>query len=63
MYLCINKNENDMKPRFYLRVLKFTSLLFPTWVNKCLVFDGWKLPYITDANYIRNDLSFKEIKI
>jgi hypothetical protein len=52
-----------MKPRFYLRVIKLTFVLFPKLVNKCLVFDGWKLPYITDANYIRNDLSFKEIKI
>ncbi len=52
-----------MKPRFYLRVRNLTFLLFPMWINKCLVFDGWKLPYITDATYIRNDLSFREVKI
>jgi hypothetical protein len=29
----------------------------------CLVFDGWRKPYITESNNIRNDLSFKEITI
>jgi hypothetical protein len=52
-----------MKPRFYLRVINISSLLFPNWVNKCLVFDGWKLPYVCDTNEIINDLSFKEFKV
>ncbi|MFY8160831.1 MAG: hypothetical protein ACOVNU_05835 [Candidatus Kapaibacteriota bacterium] len=52
-----------MKLRFYFRVIGLTFLLFPSWVNKCLVFDGWKLPYITDCNSIRNNMSFKEILI
>jgi hypothetical protein len=52
-----------MKPRFYLRVINLTFVLFPKWVNKCLVFDGWKLPYICNATDIRGDLSFIEIKI
>jgi hypothetical protein len=51
-----------MKPRFYFRVIGLTWILFPRLVNKCLVFDGWKLPYVTDGS-IRNDLSFKEINI
>lgn len=51
-----------MKPKFYIRVINITFLLFPKWINKCLVFDGWKLPFIIDSS-IRNDLSFKEIKI
>jgi hypothetical protein len=52
-----------MKPRFYLRVIKLTFVLFPKWVNKCLVFDGWKLPYVCDTNDIRGDLSFIEFKV
>lgn len=51
-----------MKPRFYFRVSRIMFMLFPKWVNMCLVFDGWKLPYIIDSA-IRNDLSFKEINI
>ncbi len=51
-----------MRPRFYLRVINLTFVLFPNLVNKCLVFDGWKLPYITDGS-IRNDLSFIEFKV
>jgi hypothetical protein len=51
-----------MKPKFYLRVINLTFVLFPKLVNKCLVFDGWKRPYVTDSS-IRNDSSFKEIKI
>ena len=52
-----------MKPKFYLRVINFTFLLFPKWINKCLVFDGWKLPYVCNTNDIRGNLSFSEIKI
>ena len=51
-----------MKPRFYLRVISVMFILFPNLVNKCLVFDGWKLPYIVDSS-IRSNLTFKEIKI
>ncbi len=51
-----------MKPKFYLRVSQVTFLLFPKWVNICLVFDGYQLPYIIDSS-IRNNLSFKEINI
>ena len=51
-----------MKPRFYLRISRLMSLLFPKWINLCLVFNGWKLPYITDSS-IRNDLTFKEFNI
>jgi hypothetical protein len=52
-----------MKPRFYLRVINMTFILFPSCVNWCLVFDGWKIPYLCHAHEIINDLSFKEFKI
>lgn len=47
--------------KFYFRVINISFILFPKLVNKCLVFDGFKI-YITDGS-IRRDLNFKEIKI
>jgi hypothetical protein len=48
-----------MKPRFYIRFICFAPI---SWWNTCIVFDGWKLPYKTDAS-IRADLTFLEINI
>ncbi len=49
--------------RFYIRVINLFFLLFPKSVNKCLVIDGFKKPYICNTTDIRGNLSFKEIKI
>ncbi len=58
-----NLKRNKMKPKFYLRVINLTFVLFPKLVNKCLVFDGWKLTYVCDTNDIRGNLSFIEFKV
>jgi hypothetical protein len=52
-----------LKPKFYLRVIGPAWILFPQWVNKCLVFNGFKRPYVCNATDIRGDLSFLEFKI
>jgi len=52
-----------MKIKFYLRAIKLASILFPKMVNKCLVFNWKRIPYVCDTNDIRGDLSFIELKI
>ena len=50
-------------PKFYIRSINLFFMLFPKSVNKCLVFDGWNIPYICQTNDIRCDMSFKQICI
>jgi len=49
--------------KFYVRIIDLSFMLFPKLVNKCLVFDGFKKPYVCNATEIRGDFSFKEIRI
>lgn len=46
------------KLKFYVRIA------WPCrWVNMCLVFDGWKRPYVCYATSIRGNMEFAEINI
>jgi len=45
--------------KFYIRL----GILTGKYVNRCLVFNKFKIPYWCDTNDIRHDLSFKQIKI
>lgn len=48
-------------PKFYIRSINLCFILFPKTVNKCIVFDGFNKPYVCHTNYIRWDMSFKQI--
>ena len=50
-------------PKFYIRTINLCSMLFPKSVNKCIVFDGFKKPYVCTANAIRCNMDFKQICI
>jgi len=52
-----------MKLNFYIRVIGITAMFFPSLINKCLVFNGFKKPHIYNAKEIIGDLSFNEIRI
>lgn len=58
-----NKLQHLVIPRFYIRSIYLLAILFPKTVNMCIVFDGFKNPYICKTNDIRRDMTFKEFYI
>ncbi len=48
------------KPKFYIRFIFFAPV---SWWNKCIVFDGWKRPYIAPATRMRPQLEYLEINL
>lgn len=53
-----------IKPKFYLRLINLISFItFNKYVNYCLVFDGWNLPYWDVATSMRSKLEFVEVNI
>lgn len=58
-----NKLHYLVRPRFYISAIYLLAMLFPKTVNLCIVFDGFKKPYICETTDIRRDMTFKEFYI
>lgn len=49
--------------KLYIRSIYILPTLLPNTINKCLVLDGFKIPYVCQTNDIRNNMLFKQICI